>query len=191
MSRYLGPLTVIALTSIAGCAKGPTEATRGGGEMSVQSHASMPRTIDDDFADLTLVLPGFGGLFYDSAGVLTVNLVQSTELDHARSVIRDFLIRRGAVSTARRNRASLEASVMRAREVKYDFRYLLSLYRQYVVPLVGVSGAIAMTDVNDARNLIVVGVRSAEQIRQVQQLIAAVPIPEDAIEVIAWGPVEE
>lgn len=91
------------------------------------SEAPRLRTIDDEFADLVEQVPGFGGLFHDSTGSLTVYLKDPSSAASAYPIIAAF--RRRII-----RQPSIDGSAMKVRTAQFDFRELLHWYRGSVLP---------------------------------------------------------
>jgi hypothetical protein len=186
------PTLVIGLFLLSGCERDapvvpakpsatsiPAVAVRAGPLRTV-------RTIDDEYADLVDEIPGFGGLFYDDAGTLTAYLKDPTTLASARSAVAAFLGSKARGNSRRLAQIADAAAAMRALRANYDFRELLKWYREVVVPSVGATVGVTMTDIDERTNRLVVGVRDASLIESIRQTLAALPVPQDAVEVIQF-----
>lgn len=124
---------------------------------------SMLRTIDDDFAALAEEVPGFGGMYFDTDGVLTIQLVNPEALAFARPKVVALLERGIRWGPGRTNQRAAVAREMRTVRARFDYRQLVSLYRTEVVPLMGTTEGITMTDIDERQNRIVVGVKDADR----------------------------
>jgi len=117
------------------------------------------RTLDDEFSDLAGEVPGFGGLYYDDDGTLTVRLKDTGRADAARSPVSAFLARQAGRSSVRLGQIPGEVGAMRAVAARYDFRELRAWYQEQVVPGLQATDRVTMTDIDERRNRIVIGVR--------------------------------
>lgn len=141
------------------------------------------RTIDDVYADLADSIPGFGGMFYDAEGVLNVYLKEPATLAQARGGMQRFMERRAGASATRRSLVAAEVAGMRARQGRYDFRQLLDWNRGIVLPALGQRKDWSLLDIDDRRNLILVGVPTMEQVALMQRVLADLPLPPEAWDV--------
>ena len=140
--------------------------------------AAAYRTIDDDFADLVDRIPGFGGLFADSTGVLIVHRAGTASAHMtapaAAQVIADFADRRNM-----RELAVAARGPIRFRNAAFDFRSLLGWQRMLKQRL-GVAGVISY-DVDDQRNQIAIGVEDAGAAEAVMRRVAELGVPDGAV----------
>lgn len=158
-------------------------------EEPVASHAlareagDFIRTIDDEYADLVDSIPGFGGMFYDAEGVLNVYLKEPATLSQARGGMQRFMERRAGASATRRSLVATEVAEMRAQQGRYDFRQLLDWNRSIVLPALSQRRDWSLLDIDDRRNLILVGVPTMEQVALMQRVLADLPLPPEAWDV--------
>lgn len=106
-------------------------------------------TIDDQFAALTGDVPGFGGLFYDSSGRLTVYLKRPETLPAVRPQLERFLASLSSRNPERLAEIPGQVSSARALPARYDFRELHSWYLADIMPLIAPLDGITMTDIDD------------------------------------------
>lgn len=83
-------------------------------------HQQGPPTIDEEFAQLARQIPGFGGLFLDETGALTVALVAPAQRARAVQVLAPIL----AGWTFSTRDKPVDVVNPRVREVRYDFLQL-------------------------------------------------------------------
>ena len=182
-------LIPIGLLVLAACGADNTVTSRSidaSAAITNQAGLRAHKTLDDEFADLVDEVPGFGGMFYDSTGALTVYLKDLAGTAAARSRIAAFLGRRTKGTPERIAQIAAETGAMRARQARYDFRELLSLYRTYVISLASGASGVTMTDIDDAKNRIIIGVQNVSMLGPMRQALAGLPIPADAIEAVRW-----
>jgi hypothetical protein len=147
----------------------------------------MLRTIDDDFAALAEEVPGFGGMYFDTDGVLTIQLVNPEALAFARPKVVALLERGIRWGPGRTNQRAAVAREMRTVRARFDYRQLVSLYRTEVVPLMGTTEGITMTDIDERQNRIVVGVKDASTLAAIREHFANPRIPSNAVEVLLFN----
>lgn len=145
------------------------------------------RTIDDEFAALVDDIPGFGGFYYDSTQVLTIRLKNPTTLAASRQRAEEFLSAKVMRGESRRGRIAADVAQMRAVSADFDFKELLSWYRRLVLPASGRAHGVTMTDIDEVRNRIVVGVADFADIEPMRTLLSALELPEGAWEVVQFG----
>jgi len=142
--------------------------------------------MDDELSELVDQIPGFGGFFYDDDGTLTVRLTDPGTLNASRVKVQEFLGKRARGNATRLTQIAGDAARMRVQPARYDFRQLLAWYRSAVVPGIGGEREVTMTDVDERRNRIVIGVAETGMIGPMQQRVAALAVPPDAVEVIQF-----
>lgn len=135
--------------------------------------------LDDEFTMLVDQIPGFGGLFYDSARRLNVYLLDPRVEPTASMVLEDYL-------TARGREGSRDVANMVVHQGRYDFRQLAS-WRRAIAHEVALDG-LTQTDVDEGRNLVVVGVRGEEFLPGYIQEIERLGVPLDAFRVDVIAP---
>jgi hypothetical protein len=162
-------------------------AQRPGVGAALQSEAGATRrfrTIDDENEDFVGQVPGFGGVYVDENGVLTMWLKDTSLVSLARQRIARFLTRGPGASAARKARAQVEAATMRVRLGNYDFRELGTMYRSMVAGGVAGSADVTVMDIDERTNRILVGVRSADRVPSVLSTVASLGVPDNATEVV-------
>jgi hypothetical protein len=90
VSRRWVTVPLIAAAAAAGCERPlsePDDVQRATISNQIQGH----RSFDEKMAELNLDIPGFAGLWYDSAGRLTIGLVDLSQKEKARSVVATFM----------------------------------------------------------------------------------------------------
>ncbi len=145
------------------------------------------QTIDERYAALADEIPDFGGLFYDQAERLNVYLKDTTAGDRSRPQLAAFLTREQGGRHPELVAARL--SNMRILRGKYNFRELLTLYRNSILPSIADLPTVTITDIEDSRNDIVIGVSSPEAIETVQSRVRAAGSPSGLVRVTIEPPV--
>lgn len=127
-----------------------------------------PWTLDSELLALARDVPGFGGLFSSSADVVTVYLTDPSRSAGARAPIQAFLTRGGR-----------ETATLRFVQGEYTFPQLAGWYRQLVSGLE--ASGITVTDIDDRRNRLLVGVMDAGVRDRVLAAVAGLGIPAEAV----------
>lgn len=146
------------------------------------------RTSDDDLAELADRLPGFGGYYYDEQQRLTVWLKDLGRAAEAQAMVADFLRRRMARTPALAAASAQHTEGMRVRQASHDFRQLLTWYRGHVLSNVMQLPGITMTDIDERKNRIQIGVASAEHLEATRRFVARLPLPAGVVEVLIEQP---
>ena len=79
------------------------------------------------------------------------------------------------------SRLQSDVQQMRSTPARHDFRELLVWYRGTVLPALADVRGVTMTDIDERRNAIIVGVATQAQVPVVEQLLRALPVPSSAI----------
>ncbi len=187
------PLYILAglLLVVAACAPdstgSPTESQPSFAAGDRPVRLGSVRTIDDEFSDLVGEVPGFGGLFYDESGVLTVYLKDPARLNQSRAPLQAFLARGAAGNVSRLGQIAGDVSRMRVLPATWDFRELRVWYMTHVIPNAGAADGVTMTDIDDRRNRIVIGVQDAGLIPNMLARMRDLGVPAGAVEVVEFG----
>lgn len=139
---------------------------------------SGPLTLDQEFAKLAGQTPGFGGLFYDSTGALTVYLTDPARRASAASMIGAFLDQHGANGAVAGN--------MRVRQGAYDYRDLLR-WHEILSGSLDIPG-ITQRDIDESRNRIAIGVRDTATAQLVTKALRKLTVPTSAVVVELVAP---
>lgn len=139
------------------------------------------RTLDDRLTELADQLPGFGGLYYDDSGAPVVFLTDVSRAALARTAVRSFL-----EFDLGRSRAAAAIPRLRVLRGDYDFRELAQWHRLIALEL-RVPG-ITMTDIDDTKNRLTIGVRDGVALAEVKSALANLPIPAGAVDVVLRPP---
>ena len=130
-----------------------------------------------DQMDVAALVPGFGGYFLDESGAPTVHLTDVSQRGAAEQALAAFLEDRG-----------FTAADLQVRQGAYAYAQLYAWYRQARADVFSVAGAI-LGDVDEANNRIRVGVANATAAAAVQDAIAQLGIPSDAVIVEERAPI--
>ena len=129
-------------------------------------------TIDDQFARIDSVVPGFGGLFFDTTDRLTVWLADTTKGAQVADAIR------AALPSAR---SHLDRGFA-IRKGKYGYGQLLTWYRSLGQAGLGPE-VITLTDIQEDKNRIFLGVINSTAIQATRLALESVGVPSDAFAV--------
>ena len=151
---------------------------------------SVPQTLDEEFARIADQVPGFGGAFYDSTGVLTVVLKDASALQQTQPKVLALLDNGVRMEQARRTKILSDVSGMRVRQGTHDSRELLTWYRGHVAPAAQGFDGLTMTDIDERKNRIVVGVRDPALVDKMREFLGGLDVPAGALEVL-WFPAVE
>lgn len=180
---------VLSLTLFqAACDRSPMEPANGEGGGSTQRSKAplspaaqsppLQETDDDRFASLENVIPGFGGMYVDSEGALNVFLIDPSPGQAVRAAV-DALRRAVPPGSPAREQA------VRFRQGAYLFSTLLG-WRKALDEQVFALGA-TFTDVDDATNSVLVGLRDGTEASAVRALADQIGIPDDALRTVVTG----
>jgi hypothetical protein len=112
-----------------------------------------------------------------------------SRLGAARAGMVAFMLQRvRGTGPKRQAEISRDVSAMRAIQAQYDFRELLYFYRTQILGLVSEVQGITMTDIDDSRNRIIIGVENALLIGLVRERLKSLSVPDDAVAVIQFQP---
>lgn len=138
-----------------------------------------PRMTDDEgFAQLENLIPGFGGMYLDSAGVLTVFLSDVSRASEARASLESLReIGPGAATASEWN--------VRFRSGSYTFGTLLE-WKRTLSSRVFEIGA-TFVDIDDRSNDILVGLSHTVSEADVRAIAQRLNIPDDALRTVVTG----
>jgi hypothetical protein len=179
MKRNMAALAVLAVfftACIRDVATEPSTLAANHGASASLAPLTSATTIDDQFEEFARRFPGFGGIFRDSTGLLTVYFTDLRSVpDAAVPALLEF-VRVGKHQLMGPNRGDLAIVVKPAR---YDFIRLrnaatIVMSREW-------SHGVFMLDINEAENRLVIGLSSeAAQAGIVSELTSA-GIPSDMV----------
>lgn len=131
------------------------------------------RSTDAEYARIAQRVPGFGGMFID-AGTPTVYLVDTARKDAAQEAV-EALIREWRLLED----SSVTRLGIQVRQAEYDWLQLLE-WRQRIRDFLGMPGVISL-DIDDAQNRLRLGVETLERKQALEQELARVGVPTDAV----------
>lgn len=138
-------------------------------------------TIDDQFAAIAQQVPAFGGMFLDEAdGVLYVHLLHpSTEVAAASEA---------AIAAVFKGKFDPQNKIL-ALPGQYGFRELKDWHDRMMADVLNLPGVV-FTDIDDAKNRLAVGVEKPEVQPLVEEQLARLGIPREAVNIEVTRPVE-
>jgi hypothetical protein len=153
----------------------------GFGVWSATLTSRMPRafpqeeTLDDLLTRLSDQIPGFGGLFLDERGQIVVYLVEGE--------VRTLSVREIGATIARAlgwEEPRLLAGAVRLLPGRYTFRQLKEWHDQLFPHVFEIEG-VALTDIDEARNRLRIGVEDEAAAEAVIQTLGSLGVPREAI----------
>ncbi|MBA3345257.1 MAG: hypothetical protein H0T44_08145, partial [Gemmatimonadales bacterium] len=179
-ARKLLLFTMVPAAALAaGCAdsSAPNQAPAAAIAATAQVQAKPGRGIDAEFTRLAKEIPGFGGMYYDKSGRLTVQVVKPQAGAAARSP--DVVGRLRSVGGATVQRRLAQSGTAIVREAKYDYGQLQS-WKGNLSKIFGVRGVV-YTDTDEEQNRVRIGITPAASQRDVEQAVARAGVPRDAV----------
>jgi hypothetical protein len=142
--------------------------------VSTMAHLLRPvQTLDDRYAEIARIVPGFGGLFLDGSGRPTVYLEDPGKLAALRPVI-----------MARISVRELQAADWRVLPTRYPYDSLLS-WERAIEPRI-VSGVWA--DIDERENRVAIGLASDADSTSLRRTARALGIPDGALSLLFATP---
>lgn len=180
-TRRKAASTSIMLVSLFGAACGdstptPTDVRPGEQPGTATASTQRPRSIDAEFLYLAGVVPGgFGGLYFED-GRPIVRLKDLRQQDAAAAVIVPYLRERYPRLSYRLNRVGEIGFV----QAEHDFA-TLARWRTQVEAIAVRIPEIVLTDADERRNRVVVGVATAAAIPLAMSVIGGLRLPDGAV----------
>lgn len=139
-------------------------------------------TIDDRFAEIAQQVPGFGGMFYDESGQLSMYMVES-ELGVQQKA-------EAAIVTLLRDDSRVaEAGEIRVIPGQYGFLQLKEWQGHMRADVLATPGVILL-DIDESNNRLRVGVATLEGLGLVEEQLATLGIPREAVSIELTEPVQ-
>jgi hypothetical protein len=134
--------------------------------------------VDAEFTRLARAIPGFGGMYYDRAGRLTVHMKASSDAAAAlRST--DVVGQLRAVATPAVQRKLGKTTDVVTRAAKYDYTELQA-YRARLRSIFGVRGVV-FTDTDEEQNRVRVAIEPGAREDDVVRALARAGVPREAV----------
>lgn len=163
---------VLVLALATGCTDGSkTLAPESSGAKALlrsNEPSRRPMTLDDEFVNLAVVAPGFGGLFYDSTGRWVVNLTDLSQRELAKTHVNAFLVKHRS-----------PAGELLFQKAAYDFLRLAKWHQ--LLQTSGLPSGVTVTDIDEQRNRIVIGFLDQRARDEISNFLVTLPIPPGAV----------
>jgi hypothetical protein len=177
-ARALAMVVLLATVAVgAGDAAGRVELGGGSPEGWSPSNDAVVEH-DDLFAQVAEIAPGFGGMFLDESGTLNVYLLDPTEEGAAKAGIK-------AVFGPER----FPLAEVRVLQGTYDFSQLWEWRHALRRDVLGLPGVTSL-DIDDFSNRLRIGVEATEVEGRVEEELARLGIPREAVDIEVEPPVE-
>lgn len=147
-------------------------------------------TLDEQLLDMATRDPGFGGMFVDSEGRLTM-YVMDKALDAQDGHSRLAAMSVDAITTFRDNDQVADAAAMHRINVipaQYSFTSLYDWHKQLTSDVLSVPGVV-LTDISESSNRVRVGVENPDVAARVRRRFASLGVPEQAVTVELMPPI--
>jgi transposase-like protein len=184
VSKRASAVAIIVVLGILAARGGEAVGDAGFDAASAQDGSPSTHTVvehDDLFAEVAAAVPGFGGLFLDESGVLNVYL-----LDPAQE---------GATTGATAAIAAVFGPdrfpqvEVRAVQGAYGFSQLYEWRKALRRDVLGLPGVTTL-DIDDLTNRLRIGVEAAEVEARVEEELARLGIPREAVDIAVESPAE-
>lgn len=184
----LSGLTLAGIAMAGACSDDLTPPAPLGAELdtplfSSNAARSTPHTLDDQFAQMARETPGFGGLYYDEAGALTV--VMAGEAMPLSAGALEGALRSGL---SRLGVAAADVRTAKVQQGQYDFLQLRAV-QQNARHVLGLAGVV-FSDVDEVRNRVVIGVESSAAARSVEHALQMLDLAPEAVIIELTEPIE-
>lgn len=148
---------------------------------------TVPRTLDDDFADLGRRIPGFAGVWYDNHGRPTAGLTTLQSEATARTELDSYFREQKVGHRANRPERLATGSDLRFQLVSYDFLTLKEWYDDAVRPLLSVPG-VNVTDIDELANKVRIESADSSIFPHLRLKLAVAGVPAEAIMLVQREP---
>jgi hypothetical protein len=147
-------------------------------------------TLDDRFAMVAQQIPGFGGLFYDENGQLTM-YVSAGELNAPQADQEALRVASSAVlaNVLGADERATAADQLRIVPGQYSFVELQQWHDRMSADVLATPGVV-FTDIDEASNRLRIGVDAAQQQSVVEQQLAALGVPREAVVLEVTEPIQ-
>jgi hypothetical protein len=134
------------------------------------------KTHDDLLIRVEKHVPGFGGMFIDSNGQLAVYLLDTAQLEAARSAV-----------VAVFGPSRVPAAGIRAIQGQYAVSQLKA-WTERAGAVLKIRG-VTMVDLDEAKNRVKIGVESSSQMPAVEKALSSLSVPRKAVSIDVTGPI--
>ncbi len=134
-------------------------------------------THDDLLLRVERGAPGFGGMFIDPDGRLTVYLIDSAQLPAARAAIESVF-----------GPAVIPAAGLRAAAGRYTVSQLAA-WTDQAAPAMELPG-VTLLDLDEARNCVAIGVDHSSKVQAINEILGSMNIPIAAVVIDITEPIQ-
>lgn len=153
--------------------------------LHAQDPGRPPRGIEARFAQLSETIPGFGGFYFDDEGNLVAFVTDTVHAAAVRTAL-DSTLRSRPRGLSVRPTASPRVIVQQGR---FAFTQLAGWRDQVIPAVLAQVPDVVFIDLDELRNRVTIAVASQAATVTVQQAVAALGIPSDAIHVFVRKPI--
>lgn len=172
----MGGTILLFIVLISGCsdASGPVDPS-GRNSRSTAPPALRLAGLDGKFAQVAQQAPGFGGIFYDENGRLTIVLRDRSQSSRAKQAI-------AAILPENRGRL-IDAQIVDGR-----FGFLqLAAWHEQVREVLSIPGVV-FTDIDERRNQLVIGIQDEALRSQIAGFVSSRHVPQEAFAIVQREP---
>lgn len=190
MLRVLRLIAVVLASIVGGglFATKPTAAEQPASEPAIRQSGGL--TLDEQLLEMARRDPGFGGMFLDSEGRLTMYVMENAlQAQDGHSRLATMSV--DALTTFRDNAQIAEAAATRRINVlpaKYGFAALYDWHQALTSDVLSVPGVV-LTEISESRNRLRVGVERADVAARVRQRMRRLGIPGEAVTIQLSTPI--
>lgn len=141
-------------------------------------------TIDDEFAEIADSVPGFGGLYFDQSGSLTVVMQEPQSFSTQLSRLERAIARTKARRHGSKHSRDLEISGARVVAGAFSFRQLLSEYRGPLLHALPNIVGLVSTDIDEVRNRIVVGILTDANVTDARRVLVEMGVTSSMVDIV-------
>lgn len=174
-------ITGLALTLYAAHSRAVVLAGKGAAvstaPLQTREPEGRPQTIDDLFAEVARLAPGFGGMFIKN------QTLQVYLLDPAQGAAAEAAI------VAVFGRERLPEGGMQALQGQYGFLQLKAWHDLQRLKTLAIPGVV-MTSIAESKNRLQIGVKDASVIPQVENGLFKLGVPREAVNIVETAPIE-
>jgi hypothetical protein len=172
------PLITGAFLLASGCSDDFTQPTPTTERLEPAQVADQQGSAEDPVA-LARNVPGFGGFFVDEQGTPTIYLKDARQRGAAEKALTPWFSSQGR-----------EPATMRVRTADYDWADLDRWHTQTSAEALGIPGVV-LTDADEARNRVRIGVEHAAAAGQVRSVLARLGVPASAVSIEVTEPIRQ
>jgi Trypsin len=182
------PLT-LGVLALVGCERSPSVVQPQARPTAIIQPTGHILTYDDELAAVDNTLPGFAGIYIDSAGSLVAALTDLSQSEAAIPAVAQLLENVVLPGPAWATTRATMLRHMRVAKAAYTFQQLRIWYA-YVTRDILPAAGVTMGDIDEVRNRIVVGIENAALEASIAAKLAGLPIPAGVVEVETVAPAE-